>query len=188
MKKMLPLLCILIAVLIVIISLTTMSFSWFEPDTAQGIGLKFEDTSKIRAENCEIHTFVGSKVQDANNVDFGKILYGDNANTTEQTITEGNVGYYKTVITNNSEINDTVVSLYLASLTAAGDSTTYGLGVASPTNTYRNFNTTKADIHIIRNAYISNENGKRELSVEWFIKCGTGSVTFNPSNVYLMYN
>ncbi|MBQ8538246.1 MAG: hypothetical protein IJ433_01185 [Ruminococcus sp.] len=184
---MLPLLCVLMAVLIVIISLTTMSFSWFEPGTAQGIGLKFVDSSNIRAEKCEINTFVGSKDQNANSDNFGKINYNNEA-VDDQVISNGEVGYYKTVITNNSEIYDTVVSLYLASLSATGDSTTYGLGVASPTNTYRNFNTTKADIHIIRNAYISNENGKRELSVEWFIKCGTGEVRFNPSDIYLMYN
>lgn len=192
-------LCIVMAVLILVISMVTVSFSWFEPDVKEGVGLQYIDTTTLRAENCEISTHAGTMNDTPGTTGYGLVQYdtdvlssGDvtvSASGSGDDITPG-IAYYKTVIVNNNEDKDTVVSLYLKSFTVTNGSAS--VGVAVPTNSFRTFTSTKSDLHIVRNAYISykvaNQAGTGELVVEWFVRCDSGSVTFNPGDLYLMYS
>lgn len=198
MKKILPVLCVLMAILTIVIAMTTVSFSWFEPDIKEGIGLQFKDEAQLRDESCTIKTYSGALNNTPGSDGYGLVKYGDEVATGNVTISATTSGdtttpgyaYYKTVITNSSADYDSVVSLFLPSFTPTGGQSS--IGVAMPTNSYRTFSATQTDIHIIRNAHVkmlvSTDANAGELSVEWFVKCDSGSVTFNPSQVYLMYS
>ncbi len=189
MKRTLMSICIVLAILIIIVSITTVSFSWFEPGSASGIGLQFSVDTSVRSQNCSYSTFEGN--DDDNN---GVIVYGNTeVDSDEVTVSADDVAYFKTVIYNDNEKYDTNVSLYLPSFTVSGTKPSASLGVITPTNTYRTFSfTPDGGIHIIRNAYITaysaDESGSGSITVEWFVKCDEGSVKFNPSQVYLTYN
>ncbi len=191
MKKTLPILCVLMAILTIVIAMTTVSFSWFEPDVKEGIGLQYKDEAPLRDEGCDITaTYSGSYNNTPGSTGYGLVQYGDQISTANVTVSSGQTVYYKTIINNNSEIYDTVVSLYIPTFTV--NSGTGSIGVAMPTNSFRTFSATQTDIHIIRNAhvkkYVSTDANPGELAVEWFVKCDSGSVTFNPSKVFLMYS
>ncbi|MBQ2971356.1 MAG: hypothetical protein IJE16_02265 [Ruminococcus sp.] len=193
MKRILPVLCVLMAVLIVVIGMTSVSFSWFEPDVKEGIGLEFKDDTKLRAQNCSIATYSGTKGNKLTTYGTSPVA---NANVTVSATTAGDTStpgyaYFKTVITNSSEDYDTVVSLFIPSFTPAANSSA-SICVAYPTNSCRTYSAAQTDIHIIRNAYvpqnIKTDANPGQLIVEWFVRCDAGSVTFNPSQVYLMYS
>ncbi|MBQ7965683.1 MAG: hypothetical protein IJ331_06355 [Ruminococcus sp.] len=190
MKKTLPVLCVLMAILTIIIAMTTMSYSWFEPDIKEGIGLQYKDEAQLRDEHCAIVTYSGAYNNTMGSTGYGLVLYGDQITTADVTVNEGETVYYKTVIENSSEKYDTVVSLFLPSFTITGGNAS--IGVAFPTNSFRTFSANQTDIHIIRNAhvkmFVDTDANPGQLSVEWFVKCESGSVTFNPSQVYLMYS
>ena len=198
MKRLLLPLCLLMAVLILVISMTTVSFSWFEPDVKEGIGLQYNDEVTLRDEHCTIITYSGSLNNTPGSLGYGLVQYSGEVGTSDITVSATTSGetttpgfaYFKTVITNSSEDYDTVVSLFLPSITPNDGRA--GLGVATPTNSYRTFGAEQTDIHIIRNAqvkmHVSTDANPGQLSVEWFVKCESGSVTFNPSQVYLMYS
>ena len=186
MKRILMPLCIVLAVLIILVSITTVTFSWFTPGSASGIGLKFTADTSVRSQNCSFTTYKGTN----NN---GIIVYDNALVGSSVTVEAEDVAYFKTVIHNDNEKYDTNVSLYLPSFTVSGTEPSASIGVATPTNTYRTFTSSLSDpIHIIRNAYIStysaNEAGSGSISVEWFVKCDAGQVTFDPSKVFLMYS
>lgn len=199
MKKTLPVLCVLMAILTIVIAMTTVSFSWFEPDVKEGIGLQYKDEAQLRDESCTIKTYSGSYNNDPDLTGYGLVQYGGEVGTGKVTVSATTSGetttpgymYYKTVITNSSEDYDTTVSLFLPSfdLSDGGQSS---IGVAMPTNSFRTFSADLTDIHIIRNAHVkmnvSTDANPGEIAVEWFVRCDAGSVTFNPSQVYLMYN
>lgn len=184
MKRIIPVLCLMLSLLIVIIGMSTVSFSWFEPDTKEGIGLQFKDETKLRAQSCSIVTYEGNMGNKVVNYGGTEVADGD------VTITEGVIKYYKTVITNSSREYDTVVSLFIPSLAVSGG--TSKLCVMYPTNSVRVYSETQTDLHIIRNAYVpmlvETDSNPGTLVVEWFVKCDSGSVTFNPSSVFLMYS
>jgi len=193
MKRIMPVICMVLALLIAIVSMSTMSFSWFEPGVKEGIGLEFKDETKLRAQNCTIKTYEGSLGNKVVNYGGDPVAAGNvtiSATTSGETTTPA-FKYYKTVITNSSADYDTVVSLFLASFAPSTEGNA-SIGVAYPTNSYRTFTSTLTDIHIIRNAYvpkhISTDAKPGEIVVEWFVKCSSGSVTFDPSKVYLMYS
>lgn len=198
MKKTLPILCVLMAILTIVIAMTTVSFSWFEPDVKEGIGLQYKDEAQLRDESCTIKTYSGSYNNTPGSSGYGLVQYGDQVGTDNVTVSATTSGdkttpafaYYKTVITNSSTEYDTTVSLFLPSFAPSNGQSS--IGVAMPTNSYRTFSATQTDIHIIRNAHVkmhvSTDANPGELAVEWFVKCDSGSVTFNPSQVYLMYS
>ena len=185
MKRILMPLCIVLAVLIILVSITTVTFSWFTPGSASGIGLQFTADTSVRSQNSSITTYIGEN----NN---GVIVYGDAPVGSTETVSADGVAYFKTVIHNDNKKYDTNVSLYLSAFTLSGTECSASIGVATPTNTYRTFIATESDVHIIRNAYVSaysaNEAGSGSVSVEWFVKCDKGTATVNPSHVYLTYN
>ncbi len=184
MKRITPVLCLLLSLLIVIISMSTVSFSWFEPDTKEGIGLEFKEDTKLRAQNCTLATYRGTM---GNKL----VTYGGNpVGNSVVTLSEGEVAYFKTVVSNSSREYDTVVSLFLPTFTPSGG--TSKICVTYPTNSVRIYSAEQTDLHIVRNAYVpmlvETDANPGLLVVEWFVKCDVGSVTFNPSQVYLMYS
>ena len=192
MKRSLFPICILMALLIIVISMTSISYSWFEPGEKAGIGLEFKDTTKLRAQNCTLQTFegtMGNKVVSYSNTPVSSGNVKVEASGSGENITPG-IMYYKTVITNSSKDYDSVVSLFLPSFKPSAGSAS--LCVAVPTNSVRTFSAEQMDLHIIRNAYVpklvATDVNPGQLIVEWFVKCESGSVTFNPSQVYLMYS
>ena len=181
------------AIMILIIGMTTASYSWFEPDVKEGIGLEFKDETHLRAQNCTVATYKGVKGNKITTYESSPMA---NANVTVEATTSGETttpgyAYFKTVITNSSADYDTVVSLFIPSFTVAGNSNA-SLCVAVPTNSVRTYSATQTDIHVIRNAYVPRyvaaDANPGQIIVEWFVKCNVGSVTFNPSQVYLMYS
>lgn len=191
MKRLLFPLCILMAIVIVVVSMTTVSFSWFKPGSLSGTGLQFSETVSVRSEVCSFVTYSGENNNGVITYESEPINAGVtvSATTSGETTTPG-VSYFKTVINNNSGY-DTNVSLYLSTF-ALDSNSTASIGVAVPTNTYRTFSETKNNIHIIRNAYISTysyeSTNSGKLIVEWFIKCEEGSVTVQPNSLYVTYN
>ena len=170
----------LLAVMILIVSLITMSYSWFSPEVKKGTGMVYQADLSVRSENC---TIVGTYKDTGTN---GVKNYSAAVGSTE-TVSANGIRYFKTVI-DNADPNATNVSLYATSLPSG----TYGLGVAYPSNSYHKYSSGGSDVYIIRNAHIEGvsegENG--EISVEWFIKAGSSDITINFStlNLYLMYN
>lgn len=184
MKRILPVISLLLLLVIVIVSMPTASFSWFEPDTKEGIGLEFKEETKLRSESCSLVTYrgaMGNKV-----VTYG----GTPVGASNVTLQEKEVAYFKTVISNSSREFDTVVSLFLPSFTPTGGSSR--LCVMYPTNSVRTYVEPQSDLHIVRNAYVpmlvETDANPGLLVVEWFVMCDSGSVTFNPSQVYMMYS
>lgn len=200
MKRIISPLCILMVIMILIIGIPSVSYSWFEPDTKEGVGLQFSEEAQLRAQNCSFKTYSGTMNNTSGTQGYGLVQYNDteissgnvtvSASTSGETTTPG-IAYYKTVIKNNNDNKDTVVSLYLKNFTVSSGGSA-SLAVAVPTNSYRTFKSSQTDIHIVRNAHISylvqNEARTGELVVEWFVRCDAGSVTFDPSQVYLMYS
>lgn len=170
----------LLAAMILVVSIITMSYSWFTPEVRKGTGMTYQADLKIRSENCSIT----GTYKDTGTA--GKKNYSTAVSSTE-TVPAGEIRYFKTVI-DNADPNPTNVSLYATALPSG----TYGLGVAYPSNSYHKYSSGGSDVYITRNAYIegasNGENG--EIYVEWFIKAGTSAVTVNFSTLklYLMYN
>ena len=170
-------LIVLLAVMILVINIITLSYSWFSPEVKRGIGMHYGAELTVRSQNCSITHSVGS-------VTKGAISYTAWNGSSTVTVEAGNkIQYFKTTVT-NSDPNPTNISLYISSLPACS------LGVATPSNTYRTFAEAQTHIYILRNAYIEplkdGTPGMREI--EWFVKTSDTAVTIDLSNVYLMYN
>lgn len=181
-RKLLPL-CILMAILIVVIGMTTVSFSWFEPSNLSGSGLKFNTTTFVSSTDCTIKTYTGTK-----NID--DVIKYDDEVSDSVSVSSDETKYFKTIISNSNTNYAANVSLYMSEFEVTDGKAS--LAVIIPTNTYRSYTETQTDLHIIRNAYISKKDSKvtgaGELEVEWFVTCESGTVTFDPSNLYLMYD
>lgn len=181
-RKLLPL-CILMAILIVVIGMTTVSFSWFEPSNLSGSGLKFNTTTFVSSTDCTIKTYTGTK-----NID--DVIKYDDEISDSVSVSSSETKYFKTIISNSNTNYAANVSLYMSEFEVTDGKAS--LAVIIPTNTYRSYTETQTDLHIIRNAYISKKDsevtGAGELEVEWFVTCESGTVTFDPSNLYLMYD
>lgn len=187
------------AVLIIVIGTTTISFSWFAPGSQSGAGLKFSSSTFVSSTDCSVTTYMGHK-----NVD-DVIKYEEVANSAIEISAGGNIHntlYFKTVISNNNEKYPANVSLYMNSFSVESGSAS--IAVVLPTNTYRTYSCTlddnglptgdirENDLHIIRNAHITKKDvevtGAGELEVEWFVTCESGKVSFDPTSLYLMYD
>ena len=171
------------AILIVVIGMTTVSFSWFEPSNLSGSGLKFNTTTFVSSTDCTIKTYTGTK-----NID--DVIKYDDEVSDSVSVSSGETKYFKTIISNSNTKYAANVSLYMSEFNVTDGKAS--LAVIIPTNTYRSYTETQTDLHIIRNAYISKKDsevtGAGELEVEWFVTCESGTVTFDPSNLYLMYD
>lgn len=201
-------LVVLLAVMILVVNIVTLSYSWFKPAVEPGTGMHYKSDVRVRSENCEI---VGTyKAADVSSPQInGKWDFSDTtAYTGEQTISANSIQYFKTVV-KNLDTAPSNISLYIKSLPAkvngsapAAGSTfeTFGLGVGYPSNSYHKYSTSQSDIYIARNAYIGGkDSNEEEIYFIWFIKTGSKSVTVdltpydpeNPTascNLYISYN
>ncbi len=169
-------LCILMAVLIVVIGMTTVSFSWFKPASKSGVGLSFSSSDPIRSEDCIINT----------------VVISDGSETSQTSVSvpaNGRQSFITTITHGEDSEFDTNVSLYISSIGAEGAD--YCVGVVLPTNTYRDFTGAVTDLHIIRNANIPAESkvSNGELKVEWFVdNKGESALNIDTTKLYITYN
>ena len=176
----------LLALMSLVISLITMSYSWFTPAVKKATGMQYQADAAIRSEKCQIFkNYEGVKDPNDNN----KLKYTTEV-TGSQSISGTELKYFRTVIINPDE-NATNVSLYISSMPGSSDSDNpYGMGVASPSNSYHKYPSSQSDVYIVRNAYIDGvkDGVNGELIVDWFIKPNGNTISINLSGLYLMYN
>lgn len=172
-------LVVFLAVLILVINLITLSYSWFSPEVKKGTGMQYNATLTVRSQNCAITHTEGT-------VTNGVIDYSTPASTSI-TVAANSIKYFKTTVA-NSDPNPTNISLYISSLHEVENA--YGLGVAYPSNTYRKYTDAQTHLYILRNAYVEGAEGGTSglLEIEWFIKTSGSEVTVDLDDLYLMYN
>lgn len=174
----------LLAAMILIINVITLSYSWFEPQVKKGTGMNYTADLAVRSDNCSITgNYLGTRGVN------GKLIYSTTISNT-QTIEAESIMYFRTVIANNAS-TPTNVSLYISTLPAPVSGNAYGLGVAYPSSSYHKFSSQPdPDFYIIRNAYIAEKKNDEagQLKVDWFIKTGESAVTIDFTKLYLMYN
>lgn len=120
-----------VLVLVLVISLTINTFSWATRPALSGNDLTLNFSTKINGNNVIGSTYLGTI-----DADTGKISYSSEAITThtEANASEGQVVYFKTVLT-NSDTAATNVSLLLKSITVTGGAAVK-IGVSSPTKEF----------------------------------------------------
>lgn len=178
----------LLAILVLVVSIITASYSWFSPKSVKGTGINYHTDVRFRSENCTVTHYVGSK--DAN----GVISYTKIDNPTTVTINASTsadtIAYYMTNITNNDPKYPTVVSVYMSDFPEANR--TFGFGIAAPSNSYRQLTAQQHDYYFVRNAFISQNDNSDDatLSVEWFVKVpqNGSSVTIDLRKMFIMFN
>lgn len=170
-------LVVLLAVLILVVNIITFSYSWFSPEVKRGVGMHYDVQLSVRSENCTISHSLGTVTSGA--IDYDTAWDG----SATITVAANSIKYFRTTVT-NADPNPTNISLYISELPACG------LGVASPSNTYRTFSSAQTHIYILRNAYIEPQEGTTPgmREIEWFVKTGDTGVEIDLSKVYLMYN
>lgn len=195
----------LLAAMILVVSIVTFSYSWFEPQTVTGKGLSFNEDTRLRSEDCSFETHKGEVVTSTmktNDPDTYKgyfidqVRYFDAVETGSVPIPANSRVYFKTDITNGigafSRTNGeypSIVSLYIT--TMPGNLT---VACTYPSNSVRFVSSTQYDYYIIRNAYVKvkddeDVDGPGLLEVEWFVENNTGTASsINLNNLYLMYN
>ena len=200
----------LLAAMILVVSIVTFSYSWFEPQTVSGKGLSFQEDSRLRSEDCSFVTHQGEVVTAAmktSDPDTYKTYFIDQVRYFDATVTgsvsvPAKVGdtpgrvYFKTDITNGiGSFSHTdgqypsIVSLYIS--TMPGNLT---VACTYPSNSVRFVSSQQYDYYIIRNAYVKvrddeDVDGPGLLEVEWFVENNTNSaIPINLNNLYLMYN
>lgn len=187
-------LIILLAVMILIVNIVTLSYSWYEPGVKTGTGMSYVSDVQVRSEKCAIiGTFPATEnaISDAS-LRTGNLVYNtddlSNAITTAS-VPANRIYYFRTVIANNDETASSNISLYLKDFPANAS-----LGVAYPSNSYHSYSAAAQDVNIVRNAHIfGNMNDDySKLTIDWFVKTGDTAVTvnFNPTNneIYISYN
>lgn len=145
---------------------------------------------KVRSENCQINgtreSADNAKAMAAKTgeLDFTQSEAVNSATLSLKTGDTEQIYYFETTIKNLDE-QPTNVSLYLKSI----PNTKFGLGVASPSNSYHVFNAAQQDVCIVRNAFIKGSADEKyhDLKVVWFIRAA-GSVTIDFTKLYLRYN
>lgn len=174
----------LLAVMILVVSIITASYSWFLPKTQKGTGITYQTDVHFRGEDCTVTQFQGTKAS------TGEISYAKIDNPTTVSVTKGTVGYFMTTVTNNDTKYPTVVSVYMSQFPEAARS--IGFGIAAPSNSFREFSSVQNDFYFVRNAFITpNDNSEAAtLSVEWFVDAtkATNNVTIDLRKMYIMFN
>lgn len=183
----------LIALVVILISAITASYSWFTPQQQKGDSMSYAFDGKARSENCSFSTFRGTKLDgsDANHTPasgeyYNQIRYNATASTGSVSITAGSTYYFKTEVINADPNNASDISLFIKSMPAGTLSVTY------PGNSVRTFASVQTDCYIVRDAYVKKNvatdvNGPGKLVIEWFIIPKT-STSINLNNLYLVYN
>lgn len=181
----------LLAMLILMVNIIMMSYSWFSPNVRKGTGMSYSADIQVRSESCTLVSHLGTSTN-------GLITYDNATYNTTYTVGANSIKYFKTIISNSSDYSSNV-SLFISALPTSVDGgtvsssstfTSFGLGVAYPSNSYRTYTTLQEDLYIVRNAYIEgkSDGANGEISIEWFIKTGSSTVTVDLSKLYIMYN
>lgn len=210
---------VVLAAVILIISIITLSYSWYSPLSQPGTSMNYSANVKIRSEDC---TIIGTFPAESENAlpmsgktgnleeSFSKSSAADDVTvqlittvpqdapegTTADTSATGQIYYFRTKIQNN-DVQPTNVSLYLKSAptkvngeTPGASFSKFGIGVASPSNSYHTFTTSQTDVCIVRNAFIRGKNDEKyqNLYVDWFVRITDSSVKIDFTQLYLRYN
>ena len=177
-----------LAALILLINIVTVTYSWFTPGSASGTTLQFyQENDGIRSENCSA-TYALRTAPDAtvSSVTCPVATDGSDANDTVDSY-EGLV-YFKISIRNAAD-TPTNISLYLNQSIPAGVT----IGIVSPTNSVHTYTDGAANgDFLIRNAYVSassSEIGSGEFEVEAFLRnTGSAPFTLTTSYIQILYN
>lgn len=182
----------LLAILVLVVSIITASYSWFSPKSVKGTGINYHTDVRFRSENCTVTHYRGSVGTGENNgvISYTKI----NDPTTDITITASTtsetIAYFMTNVTNNDTKYPTVVSMYMSDFPDSGSN--FGFGIAAPSNSYRQITAQQHDFYFVRNAFITQNDNSDDatLSVEWFVKIpqNGSDVTIDLSKMYIMFN
>lgn len=180
-----------IAVLaLVLVIAVVATFSWYNRSTAtqEGNLLQYSQSGNISGNGGSLRTFVGTN-------DNGVITY-ETENSGSISTEPGAVNYFKTVITDESNTGDSVISLYLEDMSFSNmNSSTVKIGIIQPEKTYKKFTGTLSGsnyivdrICLIDNVYVQNQS---TTEVYWFVEInksysGTGSI--NLGTLHLVYN
>lgn len=184
-----------LALIILLINVITASYSWFNPDSFKGSQINYEAAYSLRSEKCTYETFLGHKVAKPNSNSgtvqvYGNIEYETSKSTGSVTCSANSYTYFRTNITNADNKYASNVSLFISSFPGSS-SGGVGLGVSFPSSSYHIYTENKADVYIIRNAYVVQYDDENSgvLSVEWFVNnMSNSNVTVNLNNLYLMYS
>ena len=181
-----------LAALILIINVITASYSWFTPKSVAGAGMQYVEDAYTRSEQCTFSTYEGTKrTEYATGHYIDQVEYSSSA-ITSATIPKGETKYFRTSIINADTKYASDVSLYFSSFGEADCNLT--VAVTFPSNTVRKVSKAEPDYYLIRNAYVkihddNDVDGPGLLQIDWFVtNNGTGPVTLDLSNMYLLYN
>ena len=181
----------LIMLMLVLTMATGSTFSWYNRNQGEGQTgklLSYAQTGKVNnafSKSRTVQTYAGTN----NN---GQIVYSDTAVSGTVNVPAGEVCYFKTVIQDNAGVGDSIVSLYIKSITVSQSiSNTIYIGLVGYEKTYEQFRSSNYvynNLCIEDNIYLVN-NGTVEVC--WFIKSGEnfnsdGTVTLDTQ--YLVYN
>ena len=209
---------VVLAALILIVSIVTLSYSWYSPLTQPGTSMSYSATVKVRSENCSI---LGTFPANSENALPMSLKTGNLEASYVQTAAEyatvqlasmpqdapqgaaadsastGQIFYFRTKIANN-DTQPTNVSLYLKTAPSLVDGETpgasfskIGIGVASPSNSYHTYTSPQTDVCIIRNAFVRgcNDEKYQTLYVDWFVRTySASSVKIDFDDLYIRYN
>ena len=184
----------LFAIVLIVVNLVLVSYSWFSPASQKGTGIKYNTSINFRSEKCEMKQYTGTNTNGV--IEYTPITAG----SFERKLSGGQNGttyYFQTEITNTDQEYPTIVSLFFSSFpTSWKDNTEFsglGFGVQEPSNSYHTYNATQSpDFYLIRNAFIDKNDGHNKeasLSVKWFVVVPAGNeVTLNLGTMFLTYN
>lgn len=180
--------CIAVLVLALVMVVGT-TFSWYDRTKGEdktAYKIEYSQSGKVTAVGCTFETFLGTNTD-------GVVEYSETAST--GTITLGadeeksKLTYFKTVITNDANAGDAIVSLNLKD---APVSNALHVGIIEPEKTYKPFtgidSTTNASVVCIEDNIELANNG--EQPIYWFIEVPAGyssDLTINLDNLYVVY-
>ena len=194
MKNRKPILILSIIIIVVTIAalLAVNTFSWYNRTVITHTdkdynSLTYEKTGSINYDTGDstVVTYLGT-------VKNGELVYGETpvSSTDDVPVKAGTPTYFKTVITNNDTSGDSVISLYLSSLSWSSSlGNTIHIGIYGPEKTYTNVtsSTQNAGRTCIEDNIVLPDN--TTVEVIWFVKsdaAADGTVTLGSQ--YPVYN
>lgn len=194
MKNRKPIL--ILSILLIVVTIATLlavnTFSWYNRTAITHTDkdynlLTYEKTGSINYDSGDstVVTYLGT-------VKNGELVYGETpvSSTDDVPVKAGTPTYFKTVITNNDTSGDSVISLYLSSLSWSSSlGNTIHIGIYGPEKTYTNVtsSTQNAGRTCIEDNIVLEKN--TSVEVIWFVKsdaAADGTVTLGSQ--YPVYN
>lgn len=195
MKNRKPIL--ILSILIIVVTIATLfavnTFSWYNRTAIthndKGYNLlTYEKTGSINYDTGDstVVTYLGT-------IKKGEIVYDETtpvSDTQAVSVKAGTPTYFKTVITNNDTSGDSMISLYLSSLSWSSSlGNTIHIGIYGPEKTYANVtsSTQNAGRTCIEDNIVLEKN--TSVEVIWFVKsdaAADGTVTLGSQ--YPVYN